>query len=94
VLGHALYQSYCVRLAKDIDREDLRTKLLSRGIATRRGVMASHLEKTYTDRQGKVSLPITEEATNTTMLIPLYATMTDEEQGYVIDALREELGAA
>jgi dTDP-4-amino-4,6-dideoxygalactose transaminase len=25
------------------------------------------------------------------MLIPLYATMTDEEQTYVIDALREEL---
>jgi dTDP-4-amino-4,6-dideoxygalactose transaminase len=38
-----------------------------------------------------VSLPVTEEATRTTMLIPLYATMTHEEQTYVIDALREEL---
>jgi dTDP-4-amino-4,6-dideoxygalactose transaminase len=28
------------------------------------------------------------------MLIPLFATMTDEEQTYVIDALREELGSA
>jgi len=28
------------------------------------------------------------------MLIPLFATMTDEEQTYVIDALREELGPA
>jgi dTDP-4-amino-4,6-dideoxygalactose transaminase len=36
---------------------------------------------------------VTEEATRTTMLIPLYAAMTDEEQTYVIDALREELGS-
>ena len=90
------YQSYCVRLRTDcrLDREDLMTNLLRRGIATRRGVMASHLEKTYTDRNGKVSLPITEAATASTMLIPLYATMTDEEQAWVIDSLREELGPA
>ncbi|HEU5286855.1 MAG TPA: DegT/DnrJ/EryC1/StrS family aminotransferase [Candidatus Limnocylindria bacterium] len=88
------YQSYCLRLTKDcrLDREDLMTNLLRRGIATRRGVMASHLEKTYTSRYGKVSLPVTEEATRTTMLIPLYATMTDEEQDWVIQSLREELG--
>ena len=88
------YQSYCLRLTKDcrLGREDLMTNLLRRGIATRRGVMASHLEKTYTTRYGTVSLPVTEEATRTTMLIPLYASMTDEEQTYVIDALREELG--
>ena len=88
------YQSYCLRLTKDcrLDREDLMTNLLHRGIATRRGVMASHEEKTYTSRNGKVSLPVTEEATRTTLIIPLYASMTDEEQSYVIDALREELG--
>ena len=90
------YQSYCLRLTKDcpLDRETLMTNLLRRGIATRRGVMASHLEKTYVDRIGRVSLPVTEEATRHTMLIPLFATMTDEEQTYVIDALREELGPA
>ena len=88
------YQSYCLRLTKDCrkGREELMTNLLRRGIATRRGVMASHLEKTYTTRYGTVSLPVTEEATRTTMLIPLYASMTDDEQTYVIDALREELG--
>lgn len=90
------YQSYCVRLTRDcpLDREELMTRLLRRGIATRRGVMASHLEKTYTERIGRVSLPVTEEATRTTMLIPLYATMTEDEQSYVIDSLREELGPA
>jgi len=90
------YQSYCLRLTKDcrLDREALMTNLLRRGIATRRGVMASHLERTYLDRIGRVSLPVTEEATQHTMLIPLFAAMTNEEQSYVIDALREELGPA
>jgi perosamine synthetase len=88
------YQSYCLDLAPSVDRDDLMARLLRRGIATRRGVMASHLEKVYRDRVGKVSLPITEEKARTTMLIPLFATMTDEEQAYVIDALHEELGAA
>ncbi len=88
------YQSYCLRLTKDcrLDREELMTNLLRRGIATRRGVMASHLEKTYTDRYGTVSLPVTEEATRTTMLIPLFADMTEEQQSWVVQSLREELG--
>jgi len=90
------YQSYMVTLTKDcrLEREELMTRLLRRGIATRRGIMASHLERTYTSRYGKVSLPATEEVARTTMLIPIYATLTEEEQSYVIDALREELGPA
>ena len=90
------YQSYMVTLTKDcpVEREELMTRLLRRGIATRRGIMASHLERTYTDRYGRISLPVTEEVARTTMLIPIYATMTEDEQTYVIDALREELGAA
>jgi len=88
------YQSYCLDLDPAVDRDELMARLLRRGIATRRGVMASHLEKVYLDRVGRVSLPITEEKARTTMLIPLFATMTDEEQTYVIDALHEELAAA
>lgn len=90
------YQSYMLTLTKDcpLEREELMTRMLQRGIATRRGIMASHLEKTYTSRYGTLSLPVTEQVARTTMLIPLYATMTEDEQTYVIDALREELGAA
>ena len=88
------YQSYCLDFDRLVDRDDLMARLLRRGVATRRGVMASHLEKVYRDRVGKVSLPITEEKARSTMLIPLFATMTDDEQSYVIESLREELGAA
>ena len=87
------YQSYCLDLDRSVDRDDLMARLLRRGVATRRGVMASHLEKVYRDRIGTVSLPITEEKARSTMLIPLFATMTDDEQSYVIESLREELGA-
>ncbi len=88
------YQSYCLDLDPSIDRDDLMARLLRRGVATRRGVMASHLEKVYLDRVGRVSLPITEHKARSTMLIPLFATMTDDEQSYVIESLREELRAA
>jgi perosamine synthetase len=88
------YQSYCLDLDASIDRDDLMARLLRRGVATRRGVMASHLEKVYLDRVGRVSLPITEQKARSTMLIPLFATMTDDEQSYVIESLREELRAA
>jgi len=88
------YQSYCLDLDRSVDRDDLMARLLRRGVATRRGVMASHLEKVYRDRVGKVSLPITEEKARSTMLIPLFATMTDDEQTYVIESLREGLAAA
>lgn len=63
------------------------------GCSTRCGVMASHLENTYTDRNRKVSLPVTEDAALSTMTIPLYATMTDEAQSWVLESLSEELGA-
>ncbi|MDE3113030.1 MAG: DegT/DnrJ/EryC1/StrS family aminotransferase [Chloroflexota bacterium] len=89
------YQSYMIRLTKEspLSRQELMDRLLRRGIATRHGVMASHLERAYTSRYGPVSLPVTEELARTGIVIPLYASMTEDEQRYVIDALREELGA-
>ncbi len=89
------YQSYMITLTKEarLGRDELMDRLLRRGIATRHGVMASHVERTYTSRYGKVSLPVTEEVARTTVVIPLYASMTEDEQAYVIDALREELGS-
>jgi dTDP-4-amino-4,6-dideoxygalactose transaminase len=69
--------------------------LSSRVVKAVHGVQqASHLEKVYRDRVGKVSLPITEAKARSTMLIPLFATMTDDEQTYAIESLREELAAA
>ena len=80
------FQSYVVRLTGDakIARDDLMQELLDRGISTRRGIMAIHRELPYC---GHGRLPMTDQATNTTMILPLFQGMTNEEQDYVIDNL-------
>jgi perosamine synthetase len=62
-------------------------KLADQGIATRRGVMASHLEPFYRERYPELSLPVTEAASAETLLLPLYVGMTEAEQDEVISSL-------
>jgi dTDP-4-amino-4,6-dideoxygalactose transaminase len=86
------YQSYCVWLPDGADRAVVMGILAAKGIASRRGVMAIHLEPAYRDRCADVHLPVTEEATARTLLLPLYAGMTADEQDSVVDALVGALG--
>lgn len=83
------YQSYAVRLDPSVwsPRDVVMERMLAQGIATRRGVMAIHLEPYYRRRCGHIHLPVTEEATRQTMLLPLFATMTEGEQDMVVEAL-------
>ena len=85
------YQSYCVWLHAEVDRAGVMAKLADRGIATRRGVMASHLEPFYREMYPGLSLPVTEAATAETMLLPLYVGMTPSEQDEVVEGLLEAL---
>ncbi len=87
------YQSYCLRVAHNSPktRDEIMNAMHDAGIATRRGVMASHLEPFYVNKYGRVSLPITEQATRDTILLPIYAQMTDQEQETVIHSLRDIL---
>jgi len=83
------YQSYCVRITNGRhSRDEVMAAMMERHIATRRGVMAIHLEPYYRRRFGAVSLPVTEEMARTTLLVPLFPTMTEAEQDYVIESLR------
>jgi dTDP-4-amino-4,6-dideoxygalactose transaminase len=82
------YQSYCVDLDPSVDRAEVMRKMAERGVATRRGVMATHLEKPY---RSDLSLPITEAKAKSTMLIPLFPSMGDAEQTLVIEALHAAL---
>ncbi len=87
-------QSYMVRLSKGprISRNELMQKLLDLGVATRRGVMATHLEPAYKKFVGKISLPETKKALDETIILPLYHQMTIEEQDFVIDKILEFVG--
>ena len=81
------YQSYMIELAPSlgISREAFMQRLLCAGVATRRGVMAIHLEPYYRKQHPELQLPVTEFATAHTVLLPVYATMTADEQEYVIE---------
>lgn len=87
------YQSYCVRLRTDVgpSRASIMAELAAQGIATRKGVMATHLEPSYRALAPHLSLPVTEAAAAETLLLPLYAGMSDAEQDTVVAALRRAL---
>jgi len=85
------YQSYWIELldSSPISRNVLMQKLLEKGIATRRGIMAIHMEECY--QKYKVSLPETERITENTILLPLYPSMTEEDPAYVMQSIKEFL---
>lgn len=85
------WQSYIIRLGKNnkITRDELMQKLLNDGIATRRGVMAAHLEPAYKNIFGKINLPITENSTDETISLPIYVGMKKSEQNYVIEKIKK-----
>jgi dTDP-4-amino-4,6-dideoxygalactose transaminase len=86
------YQSYVVRLSDGAEkRPHVMRALAARGIATRRGVMASHLEPYYLRLYPDLSLPETERAAEETLLLPLYVGMPEDEQDLVVQALLDQV---
>lgn len=85
------YQSYWIEILQSspLKRDMLMTELLKKGIATRRGIMAIHREESYSGHG--ISLPETERISDNTLLLPLYPSLTHEEQAYVIQCLKEIL---
>lgn len=81
------WQSYPIRVGagSPVGAEELMRRLMRAGIATRRGVMAIHLEESY--RDGRLSLPHTEAAARDVVLLPLFPGLSDEAQDYVLDHL-------
>ena len=90
--GTTNYQSYWVTLPEPTAgrRNDLMAVLAEQGISTRRGIMASHLEPAYAGHPHP-DLPVTEQLTNGSIILPLFHEMTLEEQDRVIDAFRRAM---
>jgi dTDP-4-amino-4,6-dideoxygalactose transaminase len=84
------YQSYMVRLTEDapIGRDELMQDLLDRGISTRRGIMAIHREAPYRGDWDRL-LPNTNALTDSTIILPLFHEMTEDEQDYVTQCLEQ-----
>jgi len=88
------FQSYMVRLTDDapVSRDQLMQELLSQGISTRRGVMAIHRERPYRNMEWDARLPETNRIADSTIILPLFHEMTEDEQDYVIDCV-EQVGS-
>jgi perosamine synthetase len=85
------WQSYCVRLPNRANQKAIMQALLDQGIATRRGIMCSHREAPYSGDKQRHDLRLSEDVQDHSILLPIYAQMTQDELVRVADALRREL---
>jgi perosamine synthetase len=85
--GRHVYQSYTVRLAPGYAQFEVMSAMAQRQVATRR-IIACHLEQHYRSQAPTLSLPESEAATACTLLLPMCAGLTDNEQQTVVNALR------
>ncbi|WP_079161916.1 DegT/DnrJ/EryC1/StrS family aminotransferase [Streptomyces fodineus] len=89
--GQSNFQSYWVLVDGDfpVGRDDLLAVLAEAGVSARRGIMAAHLEPAYAGHPC-APLPVTERITRETLILPLFHTMTEEQQDRVVAVLHEQ----
>jgi len=82
------WQSFPVRVLEGAprSRDELMQYLLDKDISTRPGIMNAHQEKIYNQRS--FSLPNSELARDTVVLLPLYNAMSQDEINQVIKAVK------
>lgn len=85
------WQSFCVALDPMIDQRGLMQDLLDQGVTTRRGIMCMHLEDAMRDVPRRHRLLQSQMARDHSVLLPLFAQMTDDEVGKVAEVLRKSL---
>jgi dTDP-4-amino-4,6-dideoxygalactose transaminase len=93
------YQSYvCMLMFEGLSstdggekRDKLLTLLAEKGVATRQGTHASHVLECYQKLYGidAESLPNSYACDRLSITLPLYVQMTDAEQDYVVEQLKE-----
>jgi dTDP-4-amino-4,6-dideoxygalactose transaminase len=94
--GHT-YQSYVIRVAGGhAQRNAVMERLASDGIQTRPGTHAVHTLGYYAKKYGLApeQLPNARAAELTSITLPIFPGMTDEQQDYVVERLRHALAAS
>lgn len=89
--GTSNYQSFWVQVLPEfpLDRDELLEWLAADGISARRGIMATHRQGAYAGHSGLLQpLPVTEQLTETTLILPVFHTMTAEEHRRVTTSLQ------
>jgi dTDP-4-amino-4,6-dideoxygalactose transaminase len=70
-----------------VGRDELMQKLLDQGVSTRRGIMAIHRETPYRSGWDDL-LPITNMITDSTIILPLFHEMTDDDHAFVVECIK------
>jgi len=83
-----VYNQFTVRVPK---RDELRTFLKEKGVGTEVYYpLPMHLQNCYRDLgYQKGSFPLSERAAEEVMSIPIYAELTEAQQGYVVEMIAE-----
>jgi perosamine synthetase len=91
--GTTNYQSFVVRLDDDlpVKRDAVMQELLEQGIASRRGIMAAHLEPACAGIP-VTELPVTELLTRRSLILPLFHGMETADIERVTDVLAGAVG--
>jgi dTDP-4-amino-4,6-dideoxygalactose transaminase len=86
--GTTNYQSFWVVLPEEfpVTRNDLMRLLAEAGVSARRGIMAAHLEPAYSARRHS-PMPVTERLTASSIILPLFHQLTEQEQDLVVSVL-------
>ena len=88
VWGTTNYQSFWVLLpdAFPVSRNRLLELLHEAGVSPRRGIMAAHLQPAYAGHPHG-DLPVTEQVTEQSLILPLFHDLTEAEQDQVVDVV-------
>jgi dTDP-4-amino-4,6-dideoxygalactose transaminase len=91
--GESNFQSFWIELdgRYPLSRNHLLRALAEGGVSARAGIMAAHRQPAYADHVHG-DLIITDRLTDNTLILPLFHTMTDSEQGTVVDIVRRAAG--
>ncbi|MCF6095705.1 DegT/DnrJ/EryC1/StrS family aminotransferase [Thermovorax subterraneus] len=86
---------YVIRLEEGIDRNKVMEYLLENGIGCRPYFTPIHLQPFYREMGYKEGdFPVTEAVAKTTIALPFYNNLTEEEIDYVVERLKEAISRA
>ena len=93
--GTGNFQSFWVEVGQGYptDRDGLLEALANADVSARRGIMATHRQAPYRELTPEAGLPATEHLNDNTLILPVFHSLSDEDQNRVIAVLREPGGA-
>ena len=89
--NRATYMLYSILIKDNELREKIRIGLETKGIETRINFPSMHLQPAYIEKFGdtKGSLPISEDASERILGLPIFINMTQTDQELVVNAIKE-----